>query len=371
MEIFKSLKFKLTLVYSVILIMFCGSFIFTFNLALSRVIVPKAPPSNAFIVRFSQFSDRDYEIVKLSREHDLEQIRRVSLYSLIPLTLLSFVAGYAISDILLKPIENLNEQIKRKTTRNLGEKIEYEDNGDEVSQLTQSFNTMSSRLASSFEKQKEFVQNASHEIKTPLAIINANLDNALEYRELKRGELEKILMDSKTSVEFMSKLTEDLLLLSFVDNDIKFEKISLNKTLDNAIEISSRLIKRDGFKIDFRRGKDITINGNPTLVTRAFQNIIENSIKYSNGSHISIEHSKGDKEVVVILEDDGNGISQKYKEKIFERFFRVDRSRSRKTGGTGLGLAISKEIFQKHGGDITLEESSKGAKFSVVLPIIS
>jgi signal transduction histidine kinase len=281
---------------------------------------------------------------------------------------LSFVGGYLIADNSLKPLERLNDEMKKKSTKNLGEKIAFTDNGDEISELIKSFNDMSEQLSRSFEAQKEFVENASHELKTPLAIIQANVDNILADSKIDKKDLMSMLEDSRSSILFMNKLTEDLLLLSLVDVDFERESLNIRKVLEEAVTDARKLVDGKRFEIMLNNGEDIDINGNKVLLKRAFQNLIENSIKYSKGKRLVVDIEKKDDDIKLVFKDDGVGVPKDKQERIFDRFYRVDKSRSRKTGGSGLGLAITKEIIEKHNGIIQYVDG-KGATFRIDISV--
>jgi signal transduction histidine kinase len=317
---------------------------------------------------FENLNDEKRELLKQSRQNDLANIRLISIYAMIPFVILSFGGGYLIADNSLKPLEKLKDEMKKKSTKNLGEKIEFDDKGDEISEVIQSFNEMSEQLGRSFEAQKEFVENASHELKTPLAVIQANVDSILADSKIPQEDLFNMLDDSKKSIIFMNKLTEDLLLLSLTDVDFEKKELNLRNILDEAVTDAKRLVDGNGFNISFNDGHDIKVFGNDVLLKRAFQNLIENSIKYSQGKNLNIDLKKDKNNIAITFKDDGVGVPQDKQKRIFDRFYRVDKSRSRKTGGSGLGLAITKEIIEKHDGSIQYVDG-KGATFVIKIAI--
>ena len=224
---------------------------------------------------------------------------------------------------------------------------------------------MSERLGLSFKSQKEFVENASHELKTPLSVIQSSLDLALEDGKISKKELKEILDESRTSVKYMSKLTEDLLLLSALENDIEKEETDTVQILRNCCKNLKTLAEEKGFKVKITGKKLLVIDGNDILLSRAFSNIMENSIKYSQGSEIEVNVRKENDKKIIEFKDNGNGVPEKDVEKIFDRFYRVDKSRSRKTGGSGIGLSITKKIVEVHNGRIYAENIKNG--FRVVM----
>lgn len=374
----KSLKFKLTMWYSLILSVFCISFLITVNVLVTQYMGKWEPEQGTtlfFIDRtdspwLNSLSEEQTDLIMDARQNDLENIRELSIYAVIPLILLSFVGGYILSSILLKPLEKLNSEIKKKEMENINEEIPFDDNGDEISELIKSFNRMSNRLGKSFENQKQFVENASHELKTPLSLIQANIDTAMDDGTISKEELNDLLLSSKKQIKFMNDLTEDLLLMTLKD-DIKFERVDIVSLIRKMIDS----VKRKDFLIKLNvnlKGKDIVfVEGNDVLLERALMNIVENSIKYSGGNELDINIDKKHNELIIRMKDNGKGIPDESKEKIFDRFYRVDKGRSRKEGGSGLGLSITKKIIECHNGKVYLNtENKEGAEFVVVMKIL-
>ena len=212
---------------------------------------------------------------------------------------------------------------------------------------------------------KEFVENASHELKTPLAIIQSNLDLALEDGKISKKEMVGTLEQSDISVKFMSKLTEDLLLLSALEGEIEKEEVDVVRILRNCNKNLKTSMNDANFKIVINGKKIVVINGNETLLSRAFCNLIENSIKYSGGNKMEINIKKVNGKLILSFTDNGKGVPDKDIRKIFDRFYRIDKSRSRKTGGSGIGLSITKKIVENHNGNIYAENVKNG--FRVVM----
>jgi signal transduction histidine kinase len=376
---FKSIKFKLTFWYSSILLFFCAIFVFVFNFLISgyfnrqfsnepfaQVIVERQVPQ-----RLRNLSQENMDLIEDSRNQDLQTIRELSILSFIPLLALSFGGGYLIADRMLRPLKDLNDDIERITADNLLVKIKYEDTGDEISELIENFNNMISRLKSSFDSQKQFVENASHELKTPLSIIKLNLEALYSKKKLSKREKDKYVVNIKKSIDLMNKLMEDLLLLSSVEQNISKSSINLCKVVDSCVEDIGVIAKDKSIKIDYKCGSKVKILGNSTLVERSIMNILENAVRYSPAdSEVVVRVKKEDGSGIVSISDSGPGIPIKHKKRIFERFYRVDKSRSKETGGVGLGLSIVKEIVEKHDGSISVKSSKKGSTFVLKFPVI-
>ena len=358
MKFTKSLKFKLTIWYSVILSLFCIAFVFSINVWLTNYMNTwhTEGMGRGSIVervdrpRWRALSEEQRNLVMESRLEDLENIRRVSVYMVIPLVLLSFGGGYLIAGLMLRPLTKLNEEIRKKEASTLDEEIQFEDKGDEISELIKSFNRMSNRLGKTFKSQKQFVENASHELKTPLSVIQANLDTVLEDEKVSKKELKELLLNSKKQVEIMDSLTEDLLLISMMSSDVEIEKdiVNINELIEGVVKDLEILAKDMGIDINVEKMGDIKIQGNRILLSRAISNIVENGIRYSKGSRIKIGVVKKNKTLKIFVEDNGVGIPKGREVEIFERFNRLDKGRSRKDGGTGLGLSIAKDIVKLH-----------------------
>lgn len=365
MKFAKTLKFKLTIWYSGLLLVFSLAFVLLTNILLAQY-MSKENPVYIFPGRrienpiLRDIANEQLENIQQSRLEDLKNIRTISIYSTLPLVLVSFGFGYIITSIQLKPLEQLNKEMLNKSTKNLSKEIKYKDNGDEIASLIKSFNRMSRRLSKSFDSQKEFVENASHELKTPLAIIQANIENAVDDNTITKEELNELLQDSQKSITFMNKLTEDLLLLSALEVNIEKEELDLVEVIQDSISNSKKLKLSKKYDINLSGDISATYMGNYVLLQRAISNIVENSIKYSQGKNIDIAIQRKENIINIKISDDGVGIPKKDREKIFERFYRVDKSRSRKSGGSGLGLSITKEIISKHNGTIKVRNKRGG-----------
>lgn len=371
----KTLKFKLTFWYSLLLSVFSIMFVLSVNLWLDSYMKTNIATVNrgywGRVIEerpmYRNLTDEQIDLITEARLADLNTIKTVTLYSIVPLVFLSFLGGYGIASFSLKPLEDLSKKMKEKSTENLGEEIQFIDNQDEISELIKSFNRMSRRLNKSFEAQKEFVENASHELKTPLAVIQANLDTALDDGDISKKELKGLLDSSKENVKFMNKLTEDLLLLSVLEHEVESEEVELKGLFSELTKEVSRMVDGQKIEIDFnQKSKKIVVKGNEVLYKRAFMNILENAVKYSEASKIEISLEKVKRTVRVIIRDNGKGIPKEHLDKIFDRFYRVDKSRSRKTGGSGLGLSIAKKVIESYGGNIKVtSKKGKGTKFII------
>lgn len=301
-----------------------------------------------------------------------QDARRLFLYESIAYMVIVVAVGggltYYISGKALKPINQLSNQMKNRTVRNLSESLPIPESHDEVADLTVSFNEMSRKLEVAFATQKRFSQSAAHELRTPLTVLKTKVDVFKKKTDHKPEEYDDFLTVISTHTNRLSHLVKDLLELTNLDALECDEQIKIKKLLS---EVTGELgILAEGKNIHIAiLGQEHIIKGNQSLLHRAFYNIIENAIKYNheNGS-VEILLSVQDSYLMVKIRDSGMGIPEEMKEYIFEPFFRVDKSRSRQMGGAGIGLATVKSIIDNHGGEITvLDHDNGGTVFEIKL----
>lgn len=380
MKFHKSINFKLTFWYGVVTFMSGLIILFVVNFIYVRFVnqtledVLPAPIRQRFLT-FEHDNRGNYRIrdlLKEIRENDAKQIQKISLFVITGNLLIAISGGYILANQMLRPIKRINTEISEIEAKNLHKKIPQSGTNDEIDELIGNFNKMTDRLQKSFDVQGEFVANASHELKTPMAVLMTNIETALMNKSIP-SETKEYLETSLSTIGNMNVLLEDLLLLSSLEKYKKsFEKIDYNKLILRLITQLKPIAEKRKIEIKFNSPEDkITIKANPTLLSRAISNVVENAIKYSpENTFVEIQVELSESELITKVIDSGPGIEKKYHKQIFERFFRIDDSRSRKTGGSGLGLAITKEIIELHNGSITLEGTkNKGTTFIISIPI--
>ncbi len=309
--------------------------------------------------------------------------------------LIASLGGQFLAHKALKPVDRITQAARMITSQNLNQRIQTLKVKDEISRLIDTFNDMISRLDQSFRQIKQFTTDASHELKTPLTILKGEVEVALR-RKREPHEYEQILESNLEEINRMSKIVEDLLLLSKADiGEIRLNKedIPLNRFIYGITEQMKILAQPKNIQIEVanhhsERDADIHILGDPLRIRELFINLIENGIKYTeeggnilitlsrevieqtNANHLGETRTNGFAKIIV--KDTGIGIAKEDQEKIFRRFFRVDKARSREQGGSGLGLSICKWIVEAHQGEISVEsEPGKGSSFIVKLPLYS
>jgi heavy metal sensor kinase len=311
----------------------------------------------------------------------------------VPLALMvASLGGQFLAHKALKPVDNITQTARIITSQNLNQRITPPKVKDEISRLIDTFNEMISRLDQSFRQIKQFSSDASHELKTPLTILKGEIEVLLR-KERTSQEYQQTLKSNLEEINRMSQIVEDLLLLSKADiGEVRLNKedINLTEILNEVVTQMDRLARFKGLSLSVSNHlQDIHILGDALRIRELFINLIENGIKYTeqggsihitlqkeNGPSMGSQSGWGEGEkgefAKVIVSDTGIGITKNDQERIFSRFFRVDKARSREEGGSGLGLSICKWIVEAHQGEIIVEsELGKGSSFIVKLPIFS
>ncbi len=296
------------------------------------------------------------------------------LASVVPLALIiASIGGTFLANKVLKPISEINRITKEITSKNLGLRVPQPTMHDELGQLVETINGMIERLENSFKQIQQFTADASHELKTPLTILKGEAELALR-KDRKPEEYRQYLESSLEEINRLSRLVQDLLVLSKADMGrltLQKEPLNLASLAEACCEQCRFLGEEKSIQVVFERPTDVWVMGDPYRLKQMFYNLIENAIKYSNpGQKVEILVEKNGGYAKVLVKDQGFGIAKEDLPYIFDRFYRVDKSRSREAGGTGLGLSICKWIAEAHNGKITVESSAgRGSCFTVWLPI--
>lgn len=288
-----------------------------------------------------------------------------SILMLIP----SILGGRALSTFLLRPINKFIQTMRENTTQENWRKIDLQGRSkDELYQMEVTFNEMIDHLKANFQKQEQFVSDASHELKTPIAIVKSYAE-LLKRRGQERPEVfQEAVSAIDSEADRMQQLVEQMLLLAKNENETSLETVNFVMLCKKAV---AHFIGAYGRSIDLAIDADnIYVQANRDQLKQIIYILIDNAIKYSDDV-INVSISQQDLDAVLQVQDFGPGIPEAQKDKIFDRFYRVDKARSRDTGGTGLGLAIAKAIVDIHDGVIDVETSvGNGSTFIVKLPLV-
>ncbi len=275
-----------------------------------------------------------------------------------------------------KRITDYTDAIKSMTDDKIGEKLEITED-DEISKLGLAFNELSDKYLIIEKQRTEFVSNASHELKTPLSSIKLMADSIIQTPEIEMDFVREFLTDMNEEVERLNRIVNKLLYITKLDTltenmsgtleliNLKDVVIGINKNLIPIAEMENK-------ELILNAEEDILIMANKDILWQAVYNIVDNALKYTKEQgRVEISLLKENKRAVITVNDDGVGISEDDVKRIFDRFYRVDKARSRETGGTGLGLSIAHSAIEFHNG--TIEVSSqlgKGSEFNIILPLV-
>lgn len=277
---------------------------------------------------------------------------------LIPVLILGTAAAWLVAGRALQPLEELSGTIEEISGNDLSHRVEIRDRQDEIGRLARSFNLMMDKVSASFERQKRFSTSAAHELKTPLATIAVNLDVLALDEAPTPARLEKVLKVIRKNNERMIRLVDDLFRLTSEKDSIMDEEIILEEILAETAEELSRPIQEKHLTVSIGSMPDIRLTGNRVMLSRAVGNLFENAVKYNRDyGTISITAGREAGKIIIQLADTGIGIPKEEIPRIFEPFYRVDKSRSRAMGGSGLGLPLVKDILEKHGGIISVKST--------------
>mgnify|MGYP000490081513 FL=1 len=295
--------------------------------------------------------------------------RKNSLIISAVLALLGGVATYFISGHALRPLREFSDKIEKVQAQNLADSRIEENQVKELNQLSVSYNRMMERLSAAFEIQRQFTANAAHELRTPLALMQVQLDlyHSNRHPDNDADTVQMIQMVTEQN-DRLSKMVKTLLDMSELQTVGRDDEIILDALVDEVLEDLEPLAEGKNIRL-IAKCKDITMVGSDILIYRLVYNLVENAIKYNHsGGQVTVTADRKEKQVYLSVEDTGTGIPEELKERVFEPFFRVDKSRSRELGGVGLGLALVREIVRVHDGSITVKSNpSGGTIFEVVL----
>lgn len=287
--------------------------------------------------------------------------RKTSLILSALMALLGGVITFFISGHALKPISEFSDKIEKVQAQNLAASRIEENKVKELNQLSISYNKMLERLSESFETQRQFTANAAHELRTPLAVMQVQLDlyNATEHPDNDECSQKTLKMVTEQN-ERLSKMVKTLLDMSELQTVARDEEIALDALVEEVFADLEPLAQKKDITLT-GNCEALTMTGSDILIYRLVYNLVENAIKYNHSDgNVTVTVAKKDQNIIFSVADTGNGITEALKNRIFEPFFRIDKSRSRALGGVGLGLALVYEIVRVHNGNITVKDNPAG-----------
>jgi signal transduction histidine kinase len=353
-----------------------------------RAIATFAPEGNAPVVRMVRDVPDDNELIDFrvwaqrartpdgpvtvyvgtsleSVNETIATVRRVLLLILPPLLALLAVASWVLVGRALRPVEAIRAEVADISGRALDRRVPVPPRRDEIGRLASTMNEMLDRLQAASERQRKFVADASHELQSPIAALRTQLEVAIAQPAT--TDWAATSSDLLAESRHMERLVRDLLFLARSDGEEGVRRIEPVDLDDIVLEEAIRLRSTAQIRVDASGVSAAPLSGNRDELTRLVRNLLENAEHHAE-SRVRIRLSAEGREIILMVEDDGPGVPPAERERIFQRFTRLDEARSRNDGGTGLGLAIVKEITERHGGTVCVENAATGARFAVRLP---
>lgn len=394
-----SLQLKLTLLLSLLMIVSCVLMYFFISHSavsgmdgLQNYMIKVDPQDGDSPITFNVdpkalFPQFEQEIQETKEDFLLRSVIATTI-----IILLSSVCTYFLTKKTLMPLQKLTSEVSQIQAQNLSTQLTVPNSKDEIAQLTSSFNEMLTRLDNAFSTQKQFSANAAHELRTPLAVLQTNLEVFEKKQEPEMVEYRQLFTMIKEQTARLSQLVGTLLDMTNLKSVPRTDHVSLEELVDEVFCDLDPVAEKAGISIHFDDSSSqdlytdvhtpdasalnnniLNITGSYVLLYRAVYNLVENAIKYNrpNGSvTVSVKEKNG--QAMILVKDTGIGISPENQKKIFDPFFRVDKSRSRAMGGAGLGLALVDSIAREHGGSVkVLESNEKGSIIALMLPVSS
>lgn len=378
-----SLQWRLTIITTLLIAMICGSltiFIYKNGVyyidSLQNTVDAKSEDNNEKNPDEIYISIPDEEWNNFAKNFSIQVYNNKADYkksSLLFSTLLSLLGGvitFFISGHALKPLCDFSKKIEEVQAQNLSDSRIEENKFSELNQLSVSYNKMLERLSEAFKLQRQFTANAAHELRTPLAVMQLQIDlyNSSKHPNNDTSAQQTISMITEQT-ERLSKMVRTILDMSELQTIARDEEIAISALVEEVLADLEPLAQEKGINL-IEKCDNVLLMGSDILIYRLVYNLVENAIKYNfSGGTVTVNATQQNSQLHLTVEDTGNGIPEELKERIFEPFFRLDKSRSRELGGVGLGLALVREIVRVHNGSILVKNNANsGTTFEVIFP---
>jgi heavy metal sensor kinase len=380
-EWMRSIRFRYTLLYSAVLFGLAALVVGAIYLILwFSLNGPTTPVINSRI--YDRYNGQSFSIdivtarafEQLVHRQTLQKLRTFSFDAIIVLFFASLVVGWVIAGRVLAPIGRITGVAREIQATDLSRRIRLQGPDDELKQLADTFDAMLARLDAAFSAQQQFLADASHELRNPLAIIRTNADIALSDPGSHADELRQAVVVVKRASDRMARLVDDLLALARREAPVlASERVDLSRAVTEASEEFLTPAEARGIVLDRAIAPGIVVMGDQDALKRAVANLIENAVRLApSDSRIRLAVGSERGMAWIAVSDEGPGIATEDQPKVFDRFWRADKARSRADGGTGLGLSIVRQIAQTHGGDVQLQSRlGVGSTFTIWLPTAS
>ncbi len=312
-----------------------------------------------------------------SLQDEIRQIGKLGrnmLWIYIIACIVILLVSMVVSRLVTKPVQELTDTALKISSGDLESRADVKGKS-ELAELGQTFNMMISRLQNIDQQRSEFVSDASHELKTPLASMKILVESLLYQDTIDPKIYKEFLSDINTEIDRLNSLITDLLLISKMDGDMILmhtEAVPFTDIVQKCVNALRPIAQKRGIAVHFHILDEVKLECDPIKLRQAVNNLVDNAIKYSiDGGRVDITIKRYGTEVHLIVQDDGVGMSKEHLDHIFERFYRVDKARARVTGGTGLGLHIVRKIALLHGGRVDVKSrEGQGSVFTLMLPVV-
>jgi len=300
----------------------------------------------------------------------LRDVRIISLVGLIFIACLGSASAYLLAGMALRPLHQINQTVKQISAGTLDRRLRLDGPHDELYELAGAFNAMLDRLKQGFEQQGRFIADAAHELRTPLAALRTSVEVVQSNSQATVDEYRAMTATLERALIRLERLVGNLLILASSDERITGDTVELGPLVEEVLFDLQPLADAQDVTVRLLGEAETTAQGDATLLSHVFRNLIENAIHYNRpGGEVIVTLQQDEGWAVVEVADTGIGIATEEQTHLFERFYRVDRSRSRHLGGAGLGLSIVAHLVQKHGGHIQVSSTlGVGSRFTVRLP---
>jgi heavy metal sensor kinase len=379
-EWMRSIRFRYTLMYSAVLFGLAALVVGAIYLILWISLREPMPILNGHVTDHFTGQSFAVDIVtarqfeRLVHQQTLERLRTFSFEALIVLFFASLVVGWVIAGRVLAPIGRITGVAREIQATDLSRRIRMQGPNDELKQLADTFDAMLARIDAAFAAQQQFLADASHELRNPLAIIRTNADLALSDPDPQQEELKQAVVVVKRASDRMARLVDDLLALARREAPtFAIEPVDLGRAASEASDEFLAPAEARGIVLDRAVAPGVVVMGDSDALKRAIANLLENAVRLAPAnSRIRLAVGSERDLAWVAVSDEGPGIAPEHQPKVFDRFWRADKARSRADGGTGLGLSIVRQIAQTHGGDVQLQSRvGVGSTFTIWLPVAS